>query len=395
MRIGLDEVDDTVDSAKMPRRWSPSWLWIFGIATILGIFSSFQSMRITALVDPGGHSVWSDHLELNLAYWYVPALLTKLIVLLAHKFRIERPGWPRALAVHVTSMAVFSVVHVLCLSGVRVLLFGSYAKPAATEWWPFIQRQYLHNLDWAMMTYSTIVGVTYAVSYYREAQQRTVLSAQLETRLVEAELKTLQAELHPHFLFNTLHAISTLVHRDPNAADRMIVRLSDLLRLTLDQGGVQETSLKEELEFLQKYLEIEQIRFRDRLNVRFDVDPDVLDVPVPRLILQPLVENAIRHGIGPRSGEGLIEISARPEADRLWLQVRDNGVGLNGGALAALEKGIGLSNTRARLHCLYGPDYRFEFSNRGGGLTVRIVIPIPLKRDVSVSPAPPRRTRVA
>jgi signal transduction histidine kinase len=350
-------------------------------------------MRITALVEPGRDGVLAELLLLNLCYWYVPALFSKLVVLLAHQFRFERPGWPRALGVHVAALAVFSVVHVLCMCGVRILLFGEYAKPLTIGWWPFIQRQYLQNMDWAMMTYASIVGITHAVSYYREAQHRKVRSAQLETQLVEAELKTLQAELHPHFLFNTLHAISTLVHRDPNAADKMIVRLSDLLRLTLDHAGVQETSLKEELEFLQKYLEIEQIRFRDRLNVRFDVDPDVLDVPVPRLILQPLVENAIRHGIGPRSGDGLIEISARPDGDRLWVQVRDNGVGLSGGALTALEKGIGLSNTRARLHCLYGADYRFEFSNRGGGLTVRIVIP--LKREATASPIPPRRSRVA
>jgi LytS/YehU family sensor histidine kinase len=201
-------------------------------------------------------------------------------------------------------------------------------------------------------------------------------TAQLETKLVEAQLKTLQGQLHPHFLFNTLHAISALIHRDADDADRMVSRLSDLLRLTLERDGVQEVSLKEELEFLQKYLEIEQIRFQDRLTVKFSVQPQVLDARVPTLILQPVVENAIRHGIGPQTGGGLVEVTARAEGDTLWLQVRDTGAGLSEDALTALQKGIGLSNTRARLECLYGSHSRFEFSNALGGLTVRIVIPL-------------------
>jgi two-component system LytT family sensor kinase len=182
--------------------------------------------------------------------------------------------------------------------------------------------------------------------------------------------------LHPHFLFNTLHAISTLVHTNPEAADRMISRLSDLLRLTFDGSGAAAVSLQEELEFLQKYLEIEQIRFQDRLSVLYDIDAETLDAEVPRLILQPLVENAIKHGVAPRSGRGLVQISARVREASLWIEVRDNGVGLNGQPRSRLHSGVGLSNTRARLDCLYGPAHRLEFSEGTDGLAVQLQIPL-------------------
>ena len=163
---------------------------------------------------------------------------------------------------------------------------------------------------------------------------RAIRAANLETRLAEARLKTLEAELHPHFLFNTLHAISTLVHVQPEAADRMISRLSDLLRITFARSGAARITLQEELEFLQKYLDIEQTRFQDRLTVAYDIDPDTLDAEVPRMILQPLVENAIKHGIAPRSAPGTIQILAARDGETLWLEVRDNGAGLSGTARA-------------------------------------------------------------
>jgi sensor histidine kinase YesM len=155
----------------------------------------------------------------------------------------------------------------------------------------------------------------------------------------------------------------------------MISRLSDLLRLTFDRSGAAAVALKEELEFLQKYLEIEQIRFQDRLAVKFDIDPETLDTDVPRLILQPLVENAIKHGIGPRAGQGLVQISAKKRPDGTWIEVRDNGVGLSRNARARFTSGVGLSNTRARLECLYGNQHRLDFAEGSGGLSVQMLIP--------------------
>jgi LytS/YehU family sensor histidine kinase len=244
------------------------------------------------------------------------------------------------------------------------------------ETFAYAQSSYLDNLDWALMTYAALVGLFYAVTYYRESQARALKEANLEASLVKARLKTLEAELHPHFLFNTLHAISTLVHSDPESADRMISRLSDLLRLTFDRSGAAQVALKEELEFLQKYLQIEQIRFQDRLSIHFDIEPETLDAEVPRLILQPLVENAIKHGLSPKSGHGSVEVSARRADHGLWIEVRDDGVGLSMAARARFNEGVGLSNTRARLDCLYGDSHRLEVAEGERGLAVRLLIPM-------------------
>ena len=185
-------------------------------------------------------------------------------------------------------------------------------------------------------------------------------------------------QLHPHFLFNTLHSISALVHRDPDTADRMIARLGDFLRLTLDNSGAQEVSLEKELEFLKCYLDIERVRFQDRLTTSLDVEPRALDSAVPNLILQPIVENALRHGLSHRTA-GHLEISAKRYNGSLRIQVKDNGPGLSAitrPKTANTREGLGLSNTRARLEQLYGGAHRFEIENApGGGLVVTLEIP--------------------
>ena len=223
--------------------------------------------------------------------------------------------------------------------------------------------------------YAMAIAMNIALKYYRESRERALRASQLETRLVEAQLKTLQQQLHPHFLFNTLHAISALMHKDVEAADRTLIRLSDLLRLTLERLGQQEVTLSDELDFLRKYLEIEGTRFADRLVVRYDVQPEAYDVLVPTLLLQPLVENAIKHGVARRSGAGHIDISARREHDKLVMEVRDDGVGLSEDALTALQKGIGVSTTHARLKHQFGADYRFEFHRLSQGLAVVVAVP--------------------
>ena len=191
-----------------------------------------------------------------------------------------------------------------------------------TGWWTQVTRTYFLNFDWEMMTYWAIIGFWHATAYYRVAQDRALKASRLETRLAEAQLQALQRQLHPHFLFNTLNAISALMHRDVEAADQMLARLSDLLRIALDQRGAQEVALKDELEFLEKYLEIEQTRFGDRLVVRYDVEAETLDAQVPNLILQPLVENSVRHAVAVRIEPGLIEIRARRVGTNLELSVR-------------------------------------------------------------------------
>jgi sensor histidine kinase YesM len=212
--------------------------------------------------------------------------------------------------------------------------------------------------------------------YYQRYRERELQAAELGRELVEARLDALRLQLNPHFLFNTLHAISALIHEDPEAADRMVARLSDLLRLSLDQSKPQEVPLSEEIAFLDRYLEIELTRFGDRLKIEKQIAAEAQDALVPFLLLQPLVENAIRHGIEPREETGHVAISAQRNNGVLELRISDDGAGLSGAAAAGAREGIGLSNTRSRLQHLYGTEFKFELAELAhGGLEARISIP--------------------
>ena len=356
-------------------RYGVRWSFVFLIATLLGLTSSALAWQFTlSLGRPV--SYWKTLVLLNCIYWYVWAIFTPAISWLSQHFRFERRGLWRALLVHLPSVAIFSFGHIAAMSGVQWWL--AIREGRSFMFWENVQRSTLQNFDWEMMTYWAIAGLSQAVLYYRESRDREVRAAQLETQLVEAQLAALQQQLHPHFLFNTLHAISALMHRDVEAADRTLMRLSDLLRLTLENIGQHEVTLKAELEFLSKYLEIEQTRFADRLTVHYEVQPETLDALVPNLILQPLVENAIKHGVARKTGPGHIDITARRDGDKLWLEVRDDGVGLSEDGCVALEKGIGVSTTRARLQHLFGADFRFEFHRQHPGLAVVAAFPLRL-----------------
>ncbi len=355
----------------MARQNALSWKWILLVATGLGAFSTFMAGQL--YTDLADGTVWTNLAVLNFGYWYIWALFTPAIVWLASRYTFERRRWMTSVPVHVAGVIACTAGHVAAMTTLRWRLVEDPA--GAFEWRTGFNLTFLQYFDWEMMTYWAIVGLSLALTYYHEAQERTLKAAQLETRLIEAQMQTLQRQLQPHFLFNTLHAISALMHKDVDKADRMLTRLAELLRLTLDKAGVAEVRVKDEIEFLEKYLQIEQTRFQDRLSVTFDVQPETLDARVPTLVLQPLVENAIKHGIGPRPGPGRLEISVRHEGAWLRMEIRDNGDGLSLDALTALQKGVGLSNTHARLKHHYGIDYRFEFCRAPQGLTVRVVIP--------------------
>ena len=351
-------------------RYGLRWPLVLGMATLLAVVSSALALSFTrALGRPTTN--WIPLVVLNAAYWYVWALFTPSIVWLSQHFRFERQGLVRAILVHVPSVTVFSFAHIAAMAGVQWGLSSNHAYP----WWAEVKRSALMNFDWEMMTYWAIAGLSHAVLYYRESRDRALRASQLETELVEARMAALQHQLQPHFLFNTLHAISTLMHKDVYAADRTLMRLSDLLRMTLENLGQHENTLKAELDFLAKYLEIEQTRFQDRLTVDYDVDPDTLDAEVPRLILQPLVENAIKHGVSLQIGPGIVSVGSRHDNGRLCLTVRDNGVGLTRATRARLHGGVGLSNTRDRLECLYGSDQSLDFLESAPGLTVELRLP--------------------
>jgi two-component system, LytTR family, sensor kinase len=233
-----------------------------------------------------------------------------------------------------------------------------------------------------LLIYGATLGLNYAFSYYARFREREARAAQLEAQLTQAQLQALKMQLHPHFLFNTLNGIAGLVRDQRNkAAVEMLAGLSDLLRYTLENAGRQEVPLGEEMEFLELYLNIQQMRFSDRLNVEIEVAPDALRALVPNLILQPLVENAIRHGIAPRAARGTVGVRAARADSVLQIEVYDDGPGLR--ANASQGQGIGLANTRARLAQLYGAGgHSFSVSNRaGGGTAARLSLPFRLAPD--------------
>ena len=362
---------------------------VFVVATALGLLSTTLAWQFTRFFGKWSTPP-SSLVILNFTWWYVWAAMAPAVVWLAQHFQVARGVLLRAIAVHIPAVVACSFLHIAGMEGVHWWLAHYQNRDYA--WWAQVQRSAFLYLDWEMMTYWAIVGLSHALLYYRESREREVRAAQLETKLVAARLTTLQQQLHPHFLFNTLHAISSLMHRDVNAADRVLVQLSDLLRLTLEHLGQQEVALGAELDALEKYVDIERTRFADRLVVRFDIHPDTLDTLVPSLLLQPLVENAIKYGVARKAGPGHIDISSRREGDKLRLEVRDDGIGLTEDALTALHKGIGVSTTRARLQHLFGADYRFEFHRLTQGLAV--VVALPWRQagggggDSSLGPAP-------
>jgi sensor histidine kinase YesM len=232
------------------------------------------------------------------------------------------------------------------------------------------------NLHFSLAIYWAVVAIHQAILYYRKYRERELQTSQLEARLAQSRLQVLKMQLHPHFLFNTLNAISELVHRDPDAADTMLTDLSDLLRMSFENLEVQEVPLKQELEFLRKYLEIEQMRFQERLRVEMDISPETLGASVPNMILQPLVENAIKHGISPRAEGGRIDITAIRNNGHLQIAVSDDGLGMSQHETESPREGVGLSNTRKRLRHLYGDRQKFDLRSAGErGVIVSLEMP--------------------
>jgi two-component system, LytTR family, sensor kinase len=350
---------------------------LFVMATAFGVSSTFQAYWLGQVTHehPAAHGL-RYLLLVNLVYWYIPAVLAPVIMRWAVREPLARARWPVQALVHAAGALTYSVVHTAVMIGLRMALMPLTGPPPDFEgWWNYTLALYLWQLDWLLMTYLFLIGVAHALAYRRESEARALSTAHLETRLVEAQLQALQRQLHPHFLFHTLNTISGLIRTDPEAADVMIDQLGDLLRMTLHTSGIQEVPLKDELDVLQKYVEIEQTRLGDRLHVTMHVEPETLDALVPNLLLQPLVENAIRHGIAPNARPGWIAIHTERTGAQLTIQLRDSGDGLPPERLMALNRGVGLENTRARLEHLYRSGYQFAFSNLERGLCVTVRIP--------------------
>ena len=307
--------------------------------------------------------------------WLVFAILTRIPYALARRFPFGREQIVRTIAAHLAGALVMS----LCWTSASVLLSLPLARrPAQISFTRYYISGLLTNLSFSVFLYFAVLGCIYAFSYYREVREREAQQARLTAQLAEARLSALRMQLNPHFLFNSLNAITVLV-RDQNTRDasRMLELLSAVLRQVLQSEKRQEITLDEELRFIEKYLAIEQVRFSDRLEVRWSIDPKARNALVPEFILQPLVENAVRHGVSKRSEAGLIEIVAADSNGHLLLSVRDNGPGY----IAGSESGVGLANTRARLETLFGVAAQLDVEGADGRGTVAMVR-FPLRRRV-------------
>ena len=360
------------------------WIAIWGIWTLFGfVFASQYALQNQYSRNP--FPLWKI-LSWQMFSGYIWFALSPLIYLLGKKFPFEKGMWRTSLIVHLASSFVFVAVQ---------LLVDAYFLPALgypIQFATFIETYkffIFSNIYLGISIYWMVLGLQQGVRYYRKNREMELRTSQLEARLALSRLQVLKMQLHPHFLFNTLNAISELMYKNPDAAERMISHLSDLLRLSFENLEVQEISLKQELEFLRKYLEIEQMRFEDRLKVEMKIPADTLDAGVPNMILQPLVENAIKHGLAPRSEGGKIEIEAVRNNGHLSLRVSDNGIGVPFGDLENLDEGVGLSNTRRRLRHLYGDTHKFKLKNAArGGLDVDLTIPFKEMENTS----PPDRS---
>ena len=304
---------------------------------------------------------------------YLWALVTPLVLWLSRRFCIDRNRWGRKMALHV----FFSLVLVTVLISLHFVVYMVLAGQASAIT-PLRLAGYLYpNLDRWLLVYWLILLMSHAFNYYNSYRKGELKASQLRTQLVQSQLEALKMQVQPHFLFNTLHSISALLSKDTDGARKMITRLGDFLRLTLENSGSMEVTLQQEIEFLNGYLEIERIRFQDRLTTDIKIDPSVLEARVPNLILQPIVENAMKHAV-VNSRSGHVEITAAPRNGALHIEVKDNGPGLAVDRTLEVRrgKGLGLANTQARLVGLYGTAARFEMTNRAsGGLVVSIEIP--------------------
>jgi two-component system LytT family sensor kinase len=383
-RVTLSESADNGSDIPSMRPWLV-WVISFGVWSFIALayaITIYQLYRST-----GGSMTFLSVLGLQCSQvlTYIP--LTPFVFGLANRYPVQRSNWPKRSLMLLAGGLVFTVVQV-ALRGMTPYAFWD---PRVRHWvsaiwdshahvfriqWNMYETLFLSNVvDDVFTTYLAIVLIAHVVSYYQRFRQRELRTSQLQTQLAKAHLQALKSQLQPHFLFNTMHSISALMLTDVQAADRMMTRLSDLLRMTLEADETQVTSLSRELEFVNCYLEIEKIRFEERLNVVLDISPETLDAQVPQLLLQPLVDNAVKHGISKLSAAGEIRIVVKTQNGELLLEISDNGPGFC--KLGSFQhNGLGLRVTRERLESLYGQDQSMELlSPPEGGGTVRVCIP--------------------
>ena len=382
MKAGLENSTTEAKGSNSRKKWL-NWLIGFGIWTTLAIFLSIRGLLYYYRQDV--EIPWASVISSSFIDFYLWGSISPLIFMLCRRFPVERDKIVRRVLLHL----ILSFVFAFAVTQISVFFYWYLGSPNR-ENYPTLAAIYKKALfDPYLLHQNTIVYwmtllAAHTIRYYRELRTREIQAVQfaaqtarLSGQLALAQLNALKMQVHPHFLFNTLNAISALLDTDVKAADRMIARLSEFLRMTLKNSEAPATTLEKELEFLRTYLEIEKIRFQERLVVEIDVESQVLDATVPNLILQPLVENAVRHGIAQQMNVGHLRIAARRFENRLLIEVEDNGPGLTTNSHETFGKGVGLANTKARLEHFYGGDFTFEINGKENARGTRVLLNLP------------------
>jgi len=338
----------------------------------VAVFFSAQNVLVGAARHRPFDWQWDVYHEFVYALTW--AGFSTLVLRAGRRWQVGSDGSGKTIGPHLLVMLALAptqIVTTYTLHYLGLVLVGRHPGTALLSFLAGLEGGIVWGTLTGFLYYWLILGVQAAFVYQRMYRQQQVAAAELQANLTEARLDALRLQLHPHFLFNTLNAIGAFVQADPERAQRMIVRLGDLLRRTLDGGNAPELPLREELEQLGPYLEIQRVRFGERLSLEIEVPGDAESALVPTLLLQPLVENAVEHGVRRTEGPARVRVSARREGDQLRLEVADNGPGAAGG-----RDGVGLGNTRSRLLGLYGDAHRFELRTlSGGGTAVTVDLP--------------------
>lgn len=349
--------------------WAPAY---FGCWTLVALAFAGQHFLTSAKIDRP--VAWAESVCGALADWYTFAVFSLPAIHLAWRFNLAGAHWRLRLTLHLVASMVFSLIWILVRAGLAGILPGRGSERPLGE---ILQNVIVATFFFNVLIYWVVVTVTHAVAYASGLRERERRLLELEGRLSSARLHALQMQLNPHFLFNALNGIATLMYRDVERADAMLMKLAGLLRHVVDRGPETQVRLREEIDFLDRYLALEQMRFGDRIQIRRELDPATLDALVPNLLLQPLVENAIKHGLEPLPKGGVVTLrSSRSQDGRLRLEVGDNGAGLAPGATA--EGGVGTANVRIRLRQLYGKASSIVFGappEGGSGLWITILLP--------------------
>jgi sensor histidine kinase YesM len=344
-------------------------------AATLGAIAAGQHHYL--MVDQGGDLTARHALVMGMPYWFLWIPIAPIIALLIRRFPLEGPRPIGRVAVHLVAAVVLALLHGMLQALVRYILGVDIGVASLGQLPAHALAMAVGSLTYDLPGYCAVLALLYAIGYYQRYRERERAAAQLAVQLAQARMEALRSQLNPHFFFNAMNSIAMLVRAQQNdQAVRALAGLSDLLRYVLQEDPPDTVPLAEELGFLERYLAIERVRFQDRLRVTVQADPETLEASVPNLILQPLVENAIRHGISRRAAAGEVEIRARRDGNHLVLTVWDDGPGPDPASTRPSAGGVGLRNTRARLLQLYGDDQTLELSGAEvGGTMARIVIP--------------------